>query len=403
MDDDVMWKDYSPGPHGTPSPDLARRLASDPVGTVVLPSGDTVPMAVRYDDVRAILSCPHSSRTGLSEPGRPRLLRGLSVDDVPGVLLNMDDPEHARQRRILAGAFTLAQAERWRGRCRAIAHELIDSFSERPDLVADYAAPLSARLICTVIGMPGTDYDRFKQWSEAFLRASPSGAEARMSAFAELARYMGDLVARRRAEPGDALVDVLMQATSRGDRLSDEELVNVLLMLAVAGHETPAMMIARGLYTLLRHPGQYRALVADPALTEPAVEEILRFDGPGTNGLLRRLTADVELPSGAVLPAGTVVLPNSHAANHDPAAFPDPGRFDIRRHAPGGTARPHLAFSHGPHFCLGNHLARVQLQEAVRALAERVPGLRPAEDPGGLPWTEGNLAYRPARLPVLTA
>ncbi|MEV3985825.1 cytochrome P450 [Nonomuraea sp. NPDC049758] len=123
-----------------------------------------------------------------------------------------------------------------------------------------------------------------------------------------------------------------------------------------------------------------RAILSCPhssrtGLTEPAVEEILRFDGPGTNGLLRRLTADVELPSGAVLPAGTVLLPNSHAANHDPAAFTDPGRFDIRRHAPGGTARPHLAFSHGPHFCLGNHLARMQLREAVRALAERVPVL----------------------------
>ncbi|MEV4117178.1 cytochrome P450, partial [Nonomuraea sp. NPDC049695] len=298
--DTAAWPELPPGPHGTPSPALAERYRSRPVAPTTVPSGDSIDTAVGYDDVRALLTCPHSSRD-LSEPGLPRLVEGMSVDDVPDVLINMDGPEHARQRRILARAFTVASAERWRVSCREIAHDLLDQADHSGvDLVADYALPLSSRVICQVLGVPTQDYPRFRSWSSAFLSASSSSMAARMAAFSDFMSYSAQLVAARRANPGRDLVDDLIHARDGEDRLSEDELITLLFALITAGLETTTMMISRGAYRLLLHPERYRELVATPSLLHSTVEEILRYDGPGTPGLLRRLTADLELPSGAV-------------------------------------------------------------------------------------------------------
>ncbi|MFI7611803.1 hypothetical protein ACIBP6_11345 [Nonomuraea terrae] len=195
---DTVWPDLPPGPHGTPSPALAQRRQSQPVAPMTAPSGEEILTAVRYPDVRALLNCPYGSRE-LTAPGLPRMVRGVGVDSVPGVLSTMDPPAHTRQRRILQGSFTVTAAERWRALCRDIAHDLIDSV-EGPimDVVGDYALPLSSRVICQVVGVPAGDRARFGGWLSAFLSASGDSAEARAHAYGEFLAYAAELVAERR-------------------------------------------------------------------------------------------------------------------------------------------------------------------------------------------------------------
>ncbi|MCK2215479.1 cytochrome P450 [Actinomadura sp. ATCC 31491] len=400
------WPDLPPGPYGTPSPDLARRHAEAPAAPATLPSGDRVPMIVRYGDVRSLLSSPAASRD-LRRPGLPRMVRGTFLDDDPAALINQDPPAHTRYRRILHGTFTPRHVERWRPRAAAIAAGLLDAAGDEFDLVAAFALPLPARVICELLGVPMDRFEQFRGWTETFLSTSEAGAEARGAAYTAFLAYAGELIARHRAEPGDDLIDLLIAARDEDDRLSEDELTNMVFTLILAGHETTASMIIRGTYRLLCHPGQYGALAADPAMVDAAVEEILRHEGPGGNGMLRRLTADTEV-AGTGIPAGAVVLPNLSAANHDPEVFTDPQRFDVRRFATSTStsttaataAAPHLAFGHGPHYCLGANLARMELQEAFRALVTRLPGLRPREDLAGVRWSDDGFVYRPRRLLV---
>ncbi|MEQ4720309.1 cytochrome P450 [Nonomuraea sp. B19D2] len=354
-------------------------------------------MIVRYRDVRAVLASPDSSRN-LRDPGLPRMVSGTALEDDPAALINQDPPEHSRYRRIMQGTFTPKHIERWRPRAAAIANELIDAAGEEFDVVADFALPLPARVICEMLGVPMDRFEQFRGWTEMFLSTSEASSEARGEGFAAFMAYAGELIAEHRVRPGDDLIDLLIEARDDGDRLSEAELTHMVFTLIMAGHETTASIIIRGTYRLLCHPEQYAQLAARPELLEPAVEEILRCEGPGGNGLLRRITGDIEL-SGGVIPAGAVVLPNPTGANHDPSAFADPQRFDIHRFA-GTAVNPHLSFGHGPHYCLGANLARMELQEAFRALATRLPGLRAQEDLATLRWSDDGLIYRPLRLPV---
>lgn len=269
--------------------------------------------------------------------------------------------------------------------------------------MSGYAVPLSLQVMGQFLGVPAEDHDRFHRWTSAFLLASNASAETRMQAYVEARAYLEHLVAVHRDNPGHDLVDDLIHAQDDGGRLTDEELINVLFMLLAAGHETTATMITRGVYRLLLHPEQYQALRATPSLVRPAVEEILRYDGPGAPGLLRLLTADLQLPSGATVAAGTVVLPHINAANHDPQIFPEPHDFNIHRYAPGRPTHPHLAFGIGDHFCLGHALARMKLEEAFSALLMRAPGLRPAIPLEDVLWSTQGLFHMPVRLPVVLA
>ncbi|GAA4974755.1 cytochrome P450 [Nonomuraea thailandensis] len=391
------WPDLPPGPYGTPSPDLARRLAEAPMEAATMPSGDRIPMIVRYADVRGLLASPASSRN-LREPGLPRMVSGRALDDDPATLNNQDPPEHTRYRRIMHGAFTPRQAERWRPRVAAIAGELLDAAGEEFDLAADFALLLPARVICELLGVPMDRFAQVREWTDMFLSTADTSAEARAEGYAAFMAYAAELIARHRAEPGDDLIDLLIAARDEGDRLSEAELTNMVSTLIFAGYETTAMMIIRGAFRLLCHPGQYAELVAHPELVEPAIEEILRHEGPGAPGMLRRVTESVETSGGAVT-AGTVVLPNLSAANHDPSVFADPMRFDVRRFAR-DVPHSHLTFGHGPHFCIGANLARMELQEAFRALVTRAPGLRPQEDLAAVRWNDDAFAYRPRRLLV---
>ncbi|MER5318190.1 cytochrome P450 [Streptosporangium roseum] len=392
-------KDIVPGPLGTPPPEFARRHEEGPLDPAAMPSGDLVPVAVRYEDVRTLLGSAASSRN-LRLPGLPRLVSGMGIDDDPDALINQDPPEHTRYRRIMHGAFTPRRTEPWRPWIAAIAGELLDGLGEEFDLVDAFAVRLPGQVICRLLGVPHDDYDQFVAWTDMFLTTSTATEQIRHRGYTEFMAYARDLVARHRAEPGDDLIDLLVQARDDGDRLSEGELVNTVFSLITAGHETTASMVSRGAFRLMLHREQWDELVAQPELAPTAAEEILRYDGPPASAFMRRMTEDVEL-SGGTLRAGTVVMPNLNAANHDPRAFPEPERFDIHRFG-AQPPHPHLAFGYGPHRCLAAALARVELTEAVRALVIKRPGLRlavPAED---VEWSDG-LTYRPVALPVTSA
>ncbi|MFF4416652.1 cytochrome P450 [Streptosporangium sp. NPDC001559] len=391
--------DIAPGPLGTPSPEYARRHEEGPLDPAVMPSGDVVPVAVRYEDVRTLLGSAASSRN-LRLPGLPRLVSGVGIDDDPDALINQDPPEHTRYRRIMYGAFTPRRTESWRPWVAAIAGELLDGAGEEFDLVEAFAVRLPGRVICRLLGVPYDDYDRFVAWTDMFLTTSTATEQARYRGYTEFMAYARELVARHRAEPGDDLIDLLVQARDEADRLSEGELVNTVFALITAGHETTASMVSKGVFRLMLHRGQWDELVARPELAATAAEEILRYDGPPASAFMRRLTEDVELSCG-VLKAGSVVMPDLNAANHDPRAFPEPGRFDIHRFET-QPPHPHLAFGYGPHRCLAAALARVELTEALRALVTGRPGLRLAVPAEQVEWSEG-LTRRPVALPVTGA
>ncbi|MBG0814048.1 cytochrome P450 [Planomonospora sp. ID82291] len=388
---------FAPGPHQGPPTEYGRRHREEPLGPVEMPSGDRALLAVRYDDVATVLSDPRFSRE-LDYPGAPRFLPGFDIADAPGSIISMDPPRHTRLRRLLSGTFTPRQIGAWRPRVRAIAHRLVDGMLEQDgpvDFVSAFAFPLPVQVICDVMGVEDLDVARVREWSDAALSTSALTPDEQISAMIEFGAYIAELIAAHRLRPGDGLLTALIEAHDEGDKLDEEELIRITLGLFLAGHETTASVLSRALLRLLGPDGAYARLVASPELVAPAVEELLRMEEPGDVGLLRVATEDVELSCGRVRRGEAVMAPPC-AANHDPAAFPEPDRFVIGRDGPG-----HLAFGRGAHYCLGANLARLELVEALAVLTERLPGLALAEPADAVPWTTGHIVRRPERLPVV--
>ncbi|SDM74708.1 cytochrome P450 [Allokutzneria albata] len=317
-----------------------------------------------YTTVRAVLADPRFS-------ARPELMH-LSPDGAelppaePGAFLDMDAPEHTRYRRLLTGKFTVRRMRTLTEMVERIAAEHLDAMAEHGppvDLVAAYAQPLPAQMICEMLGVSYEDRDHFQQ--HAMVVTGSDDGDAVAVSFAALQDFLRGLVKAKRDKPVDDLLSDL--ATTE---LTDEELTNIGVVLLGAGLDTTVNMLALGTLTLLEQPGGLAAVVADP---EPAVEELLRHHTV-IPFLVRAALEDVEL-DGQVVTAGDAVTLQLAAANRDPARFDDPDRVDLGRDAKG-----HLAFGHGVHQCLGQQLARVQLRVGLPALASRFPGLRLVED-----------------------
>jgi cytochrome P450 len=381
--DDVESVPFPPGAAGEAPAAFARRLDCDPLGHVVLPSGCVARAAVRYADVKTILTDHRFSRD-LTYPGAPRVTGG---DDIasgdPDLLVNMNPPRNTRLRRVAAASFTPRQAERWRPRVQRIADELLDTMTETAppvDLVASFAYPLPIWVICELLGIPEDDWAKFKLWSEAAVDTSEDAAEKRMEAGLSFFIYIDGLLRLRREHPGDDVVSLLVNARDAGDTLTEEELIRLVIILIIAGHETTATVIGRGVFGLLNQRDAYRALVSDVTLVPSAVEEILRCFPPSDYVLLRVATEEVQLTSGTVCP-GEAVLPSPAAANRDQQTFDKPWEFNPHR-----SENPHLAFGAGAHYCLGASLARMVLQVAVATLVSRLPGLELAEPADQTTW-----------------
>lgn len=341
----------------------------------------------RYADVAAALGNPRLS----SDRARPLLdvLHGERFARTERVLAVIqhwmvvnDPPTHTRLRRMAARALRPQRVQAMRSRITRLVDELLDEFvaGGHRDLIEHFAFPLPATVIAELIGAPPEDRVRFRHWShELALVAFGAGGDARddrhdraSRGLEEMLAYFDDLIERAQCTHGEHMIADLLAGDESGDRLSDEELRAMCALMLFAGHETTTSLIAAAVMLLLRNPDQLALLRGDPELIGGAVEEALRCDGPA-RALVRWVTEDLQI-GGRRIAAGERVFAVLPAANRDPERFPDPDRFDIRRHP-----NVHLAFGKGIHACVGALLARIEARIAVSAIVERLPELALAD------------------------
>lgn len=336
------------------------RVATDPAGFSRVVFG--------FDDVDTLLKDP---RIGVTDYGAAAADSPLMAF-LASQMLGYDPPAHTRLRRLVSRAFTVRAVERLRPRIRDLVAELLEPAASRGtfDAIADLGFPMPVMVICEMLGVdPAEHRDDLQRWSAALAAAfnpmmDRDALAAADAAVLGLRAFLDELVERRRAHPGTAILDDLIAAEEQGDRLSHEELVANAILLLFAGHETTKNLVGNGLLALLSHPDELARLRDDPALVPNAVEEILRFDPPvGLVG--RRALAEVTIGD-CVVPAGTTLAFVIMAANRDPGRFADPDRFDVGRPDVG-----HVSFGTAPHFCLGAPLARLEGEEVLRALLGR--------------------------------
>jgi cytochrome P450 len=379
-----------------PSPEYARLREEQPVARVKLPSGDLAWIVTRYEDVRLVFSDPRFSRAAATHPGAPRLMPGIEGD--PESIVSKDPPEHTRLRKLVAPAFTSRRLEEMRPRVQGIVAGLLDAMADggQPaDLISSLTSPLPIMVICELLGVPQSDRDRFRVWSDTMFGTSPEAIDAALAAREALIAYLAETIQARREAPASDLLGTLITFRDRDDKLSERELISFAGGLIVAGYETTANRLANAVLILLRHPSQVEALRADTGMLPQAVEELLRYiPGGAAGGLMRVATEDVEL-GGAKIRAGEGVIAITNSANRDPSICPDPNRFDIAR-----PPTPHVSFGHGVHHCVGAQLARLEIQLALGELFRRFPRLRLAVPENDLEWRKNVVIHSLVTLPV---
>ncbi|MCX5379737.1 cytochrome P450 [Streptomyces sp. NBC_00091] len=374
-----------------PMPEFAELRQNAPVIRVRLPSGDPAWLVTRHADVRRVLAEPCFSRARATRGEGPRINRTTTL---PESILAADPPEHSRLRRLVAPALSGRRAEAMRGGIALLAGQLLDGMERRPrhaDLVAHFTRPLPLTVICDLLGTPRLDGDQLDAWNDALRSVTALPDAEVIAAVDDMTGYLTDLVAAKRARPGDDMLSVLIAARDEGDRLSEGELISFCIVLLAGGYGTTADRLAGLVHLLLDRPERYELLCRDPELVPAAVEELLRYGQATVGANLRVATRDVVL-GGVEIKEGEAVIPLTSSANHDEDVHPAPDLLDLTRAAPA-----HLAFGYGAHFCVGAQLARVQLQEALAALVVRLPTLRAA---GPAQWKRGQITRAPRTLPV---
>lgn len=374
-----------------PPREWAETRAACPVAHVRMPSGDVVGLLTGYEEVRGLLTDQRFSRN-LDREGAARMSTtedgGMFSRPSQGQVDNKEGPGHRRWRRLISRAFTVKKMEAWRPRVQEMADALVDDMVAKgspADLRAALALPLPVRVICALLGAPSEDQDKFARWSEVLLTLTRYTQAEVDEAQRDFHAYASDLVERKRAEPGDDLLSELTQISDSEDgRLSHDELISTAVGLLLAGHETTSNMILKMTAMLLSERERYEAVLADPGLVPGVVEEALRMDANGGVGIPRFITEDTEV-NGVPVGAGSTLFVNLHAANRDERKFPEPDRFDPRRE----NNAQHLAFGAGPHFCVGQTLARVELQVVLGTFVRRLPELRLRDAPETLRIREG--------------
>ena len=381
-----------------PPPELNRRQAEAPLARVKLWDGSTPWLVTRYDDSRQLLADPRIS----SDPRRDGFpYAGAAQAQRPGqfnAFIVRDDPEHAAQRRLVTADFMIKRVEAMRPRIQEITDGLIDALLAGPkpaDLVEALAMPLPSLVICELLGVPYADRALFHRLGKTLLKRDNTPQQAQ-AATDELRDYLRTLVERKNSDPSDDLLSRLIVEQLRTGQMDIEDIVSMALLLLIAGHETTANMIALGTVALLENPDQLAELrdTDDPKLVANAVEELLRYLTIVHNGRRRVALEDIEI-GGEVIRAGEGIVIATEVANRDEAAFPDPDMLDIHR-----AARHHIAFGYGVHQCLGQPLARVELQVVYSTLYRRIPSLALAVPVDELPFKHDMAIYGVHALPV---
>ena len=385
-----------------PFPFYARLRAETPVAQLTAPVLGKLWLVTRHEDVVACLrdsdrfvKDPRSSgaRTRRTLPRWiPASLRALEEN-----MLDVDDPSHRRLRALIDKAFSRRQVEVLRGRIETIADELLSDLAQRGtvDLLESYALSLPLTVICELLGIPTADRKKFHRWSAAFLSTTSNlkMVQSLPSMFA-FVRYLKRMARSRRDAPVDDLVTALVEAEDAGDQLNEHELVAMIVLLVIAGHETTVNLIASGTLALLEAPEQQRRLVEEPALIGSAVDELLRFTAPVETATERYATVDLEL-GGTKIQGGELVVASLASANRDERVFPAPDDLDLSR-----DPNPHVAFGHGVHFCLGHQLARLEARIAFTRLFQKFPNLKLARPAAELTWRETPIVRGLKALPV---
>jgi pentalenic acid synthase len=370
--------------------------AARPLTRIALFDGSPAWLVTGHAEARALLADRRLS-SDRTRPGFPApTARFAAVRDRKTALLGVDDPEHHTQRRMMVPAFTLKRAAELRPRIQQVVDERIDAMiAQGPpaELVNAFALPVPSTVICALLGVPYADHDFFEGQSRRLLRG-PTTEDTR-DALDQLESFIGELIDRKlkEREPGDGVLDELVHQRLRNGELDRQEAVSLAVILLVAGHETTANMISLGTFTLLRHPDRLAELRADPALVPTAVEELMRMLSIA-DGLLRQATDDIEV-AGTTIRAGEGVVFATSVINRDEAVYPDPDTLDWHR-----SARHHVAFGFGIHQCLGQNLARAELEIALGTLFGRLPTLRLAVPADEIPFKPGDTIQGMLELPV---
>jgi cytochrome P450 PksS len=384
-----------------PFPFLARLRASEPVYRTTLPDKTVVWLLTRYDDVAALLRDERftkSRRSALTEdqlrklPWTPSMFRPLERN-----MLDLDPPDHTRLRSLVHKAFTPSLVEQMRSRTQAIADELLDCVvaTGEMDLIKDFALPLPMTIITEILGVPAKDHNKFHRWSQAVVSlSSPNPTLSVLPGVWKFIRYLRQFFKLRRRDPQNDLVTALIKAEEAGDKLNEDELLAMVFLLLIAGHETTVNLIGNGTLALLENPNQMRKLRDEPSLIKPAVEELLRYTSPVLM-TAERYARESAMIHGVMIPQGEMMLGVLGSANRDETVFDNPNELQITR-----EPNRHLSFGQGIHFCLGAPLARMEAQIAFTTLLRRLPELRLKNPPLSLRWRPSIFLRGLAALPV---
>ncbi|MFJ9843246.1 cytochrome P450 [Kitasatospora sp. NPDC101155] len=381
-----------------------RHLEPGPPRLAALPTGTPVWLVSRHADVRQVLTDPRLGRAPLYAPDAPPVTVTPNILDDPQGMLNIDGTEHQRLRRTVQRAFTPRAIARWKPWVASVVESLIDELIDHgspADIVAAYTRPLPVAVISRLMGLDNLDGKRLAHWSDHALSTTAYTAEAISAAMTEFAAFGAEVIAERRAAPGEDLVSGLLAAAADDGSITEGQLIALVIGLVMAGHETTMTSLGNALVYLLEDGREaWQRLASDEASAAAATEQILRAVPLGDAqeympGLLRRTVEDVEI-GGVVIPAGSVVAADANAANQDPSVYT--GDLGTELFSP--LAAPMLTFGAGPHHCLGAWLARMELELALHRLARRLPALRMAGPVDGIDWRHGLLTRSPNALQV---
>lgn len=380
------------------SPGMRALTGRGPVSRVTSWGTSTPWVVTSHAEQKTLLGDPRLSAE-FTNPGFPSPVDPAKahIGSADMSFVGMDDPEHARLRRMVSGAFTVKRIEALRPAVQRMTDDFLDRMLAGPqpaDLVQAFALPIPSLVISELLGVPYEDHDFFQANSKTIV-SSVATAEDRQAAHTNLAAYLDDLVAKKTADPADDLLSALAQRVRDGE-LNRRQVAAMGVLLLLGGHETTANMITLGTLLLLDHPEQLATVrdSEDPKVVATAVEELLRYLSIVHLGRRRTALEDIDI-AGETIRAGDGVILLSELANRDPAVFPDPDTLDITR-----NARHHLAFGAGTHHCVGQPLARMELQIVYPTLFRRIPTLRTAVAVDGIPFKHDAVIYGVHELPV---